>query len=337
VCGYEITVGAEGGWPHSVRDAVRRPLFAILMGLNRRSGRSEPQTTGELLGALVEGAVDPAAGDALPVLHRLAHLVTDIGAPVDRSELGDAAARAAAGASRIVREEEGKIDFALPLLTQWFAADALIGGDLPVADLVTSRPRLDRWRYALAIALTTGPRQFIDDVMTTLVVAEPAFAAEIVEESFQRWATRDDPVPVRRSAAEVGGALRTAITTWGDAIQPLANLPLPYDAAGNLAPLGVRVDGRYLTCAWYRGHDDVAGVSELPAGTNLFKPPAEWEVRRSGVWSGEKGWAWRWTLELLRDDLKNKLATMSLRTADEALVDEAVWLVALEAAGRGAS
>jgi len=43
VGGYEITVGAESGWPQAVRDAVRRPLFAILMGLNRRSGRSVPQ------------------------------------------------------------------------------------------------------------------------------------------------------------------------------------------------------------------------------------------------------------------------------------------------------
>jgi hypothetical protein len=82
VCGYEITVGAEGSWPQSVRDAVRRPLFAILMGLNRRSGRSEPQTTGELLSSLVEGAVGPTAADALPVLRRLARLVLTAGSSV---------------------------------------------------------------------------------------------------------------------------------------------------------------------------------------------------------------------------------------------------------------
>jgi len=58
-------------------------------------------------------------------------------------------------------------------------------------------------------------------------------------------------------------------------------------------------------------------------------------VQRSGVWSDERGWAWRWSLELLRDDLKSELATRSFRTDDEALVGEAIWLVALEAAGRG--
>jgi hypothetical protein len=100
VGGYEITVAAESGWPQSVRDAVRRPLFAILMGLNRRSGRRAPQTTGQLLGELVEGAVDTgAANEALPTLHKLARLVTDTGAPVDRAELGDTAARASAAAS----------------------------------------------------------------------------------------------------------------------------------------------------------------------------------------------------------------------------------------------
>lgn len=337
VSGYEITVGAESGWPRSVRDAVRRPLFAILMGLNRRSGRSSPQTTGQLLGELVEGAVDPAAAvGVLPTLRTLARLVTDLGAPIDRTELGDVAARASAAASRIVREEEGRIDFALPLLTQWFAADALGAGDPRVTELASSPPRLDRWRYALAIALATGPRQFVDEAMATLVGADPAFAAEIVEESFERWAMREKPVTAQRSATAVGAALRSAVMRWGDAIEPLTSLLLPRDATGDLLPLGVRVDsGRYLTLGWYRGDGHAADVSELPADANILRSPADWAVRRSGVWSDERGWPWRWSLELLRDDLKRELATLSLRTDDAGLLDEALWLVALEAAGRG--
>ncbi len=269
-------------------------------------------------------------------MRRLALLVTDAGAPVERGELGDAAARAAAAASRIVREEEGRVDFGLPLLTQWFAADALVAGDPRVTELASSPPRLGRWRYALAIALATGPRQFVDEAMATLVAAEPAFTAEIVEESFERWAMRDEPVTAQRSATEVGSALRSAVMTWGDAIEPLTRLLLPRDATGDLLPLGVRVDsGRYLTLGWYRGDRHVADVSELPANANVLRSPAEWAVRRSGVWGDERGWAWRWSLELLREDLKRELATLSLRTDDVALLDEALWLVALEAAGRG--
>jgi hypothetical protein len=336
VAGCEITLGAEGGWPRSVREAVRRPLFAILMGLNRRSSRSAPQTTGQLLAELVESAVDPEEdGEALPALRSLARLVTDAGAPVDHAEVGNVGARAALAASRIVRDEDGRLDFALPLLTQWFAADALVAGDLPVADVVASPPRLDRWRYALAIALATGPRQFVDDAMATLVATEPAFAAEVVEESFERWATRDEPVPTPQRAPAVGAALRNAITTWGEAIQPLDGLLLPHDTNGNIVPLGVSVSGRYLSVGWYRGSADLAEVSELAADTNILAPPAEWAVRRSGRWSDERGWAWRWALELLRDDLKSELATMSLLTDNDALVDEVIWVVALEAAGRG--
>lgn len=124
---------------------------------------------------------------------------------------------------------------------------------------------------------------------------------------------------------------------WGDAIQPLKGLLLPHDANSNLLPLGVGVHCRHLTLGWYRGAGEIADVSELPADTNILKPPAEWEVRRSGIWSDERGWAWRWALELLRDDLKKELATLSLRTDDESLVDEAMWLAALEAAGRSGS
>ena len=137
------------GWPESVRDAVRRPLFAIVMGLKRLAGAT-PRSKGELLASLVAAVVEHGVpSETIPILRQLARLVTENQGPVDRGELGSSVDRMLASASRIVREEDGKIDFALPVLAQWFAADALIAGDVTVTELVTSRPRLDRWRYAL--------------------------------------------------------------------------------------------------------------------------------------------------------------------------------------------
>ena len=112
---------------------------------------------------------------------------------------------------------------------------------------------------------------------------------------------------------------------------------MPHSAAGDLLPLGAAVAGTWLTIGWYRGTDAVPEVSELPADLNPFVGSPEWAVRRGGQWDAERGWSWRWGLELLREDLKRLLETRSLRTADEGIIDEALWLVALESVGRGGS
>src|SRR4029077_4296980 len=89
IAGFEVTPGMEGSWPPSVRDAVRRPLFAILLGLNRRLQRPEPPTKGELLNSLVEDAIQAEeVVEFVRLLRRLAALVTDNGGPIDPEEIG---------------------------------------------------------------------------------------------------------------------------------------------------------------------------------------------------------------------------------------------------------
>lgn len=336
ISGSVVTIGIEGSWPSAIRDAVRRPLFAVLLGLNRRVRRPEPQTTGELLDTLVEYAIEPLdIAEVLPALRRLAALVTDCGGPIDRSELGDLTSRAAANASRLVREDDNAVDFALPLLTQWFAAEALAEDTAGLAELVVDRSRLDRWRYALAIALNRGTHDFIDRVMTQLIGADPGFAAEIVDESFRRWGTGEIATTRGTSAAGAGAELRAAFETWGEAIKPLDGLLLPRRSDGSLAPLGVDASGGHLTFGWYRGLSVVEPVVELPSGLTILRSSPEWNLRRSGVWSNGRGWAWRWALDALRNDLERFLAERSLPSDDPALIDEALWVLALAAAGKG--
>lgn len=336
VAEFEITPGMEAGWPRPVQEAIRRPLFAILMGLNQRRRASIPRTTGELLATLVEGArLEALAGSA--TLRRLAVLVTDASGPVERVELGELAAQGALVDTRVVTEEDRKVDFALPVLTQWFAAEALLAGEVSVDDLATSQPRVDRWRYALAIALARGGRSFVSTAMNALTSAQPAFAAEIVEESFQRWTSQGVTATPLPDVIAAGRQLRHAFATWIEAIEPLGEVLAPRTAPGKLVPLGIGATNGYLTVAWYRGPDEKADVSELPAEVSVFQPHGDWAVRVSGIWAAERGWEWRWSLDLLRNDLKHIIEERSLRTNNPALIDEALWLVALEAIGRGGS
>lgn len=339
VSGAAAHMGIYGGWPAPIRDAVRRPLFAILMGIERRAGAT-PRTPGELLGTLAAGTAEPGVkADAIPVLRHLAQLVTERQGPVERKELGDASRRVLAEASRVVREESGLLDFGLPLLTQWFAADALLAGDITITEIAESCERLDRWRYALAIALSLGTRPFVDDTMGELAAADPAFAAEVVQESFQQWGTTSSspvsgPSP---TSLEAGHALHQALTTWDRSVGAIGGLLLPHTDDGTLRPIGVAVREGCLDFAWRRGTTTDPAVSDLTVYVDLFSEGSDWLVERGSRWADETGWAWRWTLDLLRDHLKRILDARSFTTSDPGLLREDLWLAALDASGRRGS
>jgi Domain of unknown function (DUF4062) len=333
VAGYEVTIGMEGNWPLSVRDAIRRPLFAILLGRNRRLERPEPQTKGELLNSLVQDAIQATeVAEFVPLLRRLAALVTDNGGPVEPSTIGGLPEQVATHASRLVREEDGLLDFSLPLVTQWFAAEALLSGEISVEELVTDSPRLDRWRYALAIALSRGSREFIDSAMTALVGAAPGFAAEILEDSFRRWPS--DDAHATGPGLEVGQRLRQAFEIWGEGIAPLNELLLPHREDGSLPTLGVQVGDERLMFGWNK-NPDLDPVVELPFDLNPFERQPEWMIERFGQWADERGSVWRSSLDVLRVRLKPLIGSRAFASDHPALVEEAIWLLALLAARKG--
>lgn len=335
VAGYEVTVGMEGGWPASVQDAIRRPLFAILLGLNRRAGQLEPTSTGELLDALVREAIEAAEiAEFVPLMRRLAAFITERGGPVEASTIGGLPEQVATHASRLVRQEGELVDFALPVLTQWFAAEALTSGTVTAEEVVAEPSRLDRWRYALAIALSRGSAGFIEAAMDALVSSEPGFAAEIVEDSFRSLMSPSESAAV--PAIEAGERLRHAFETWGRAIEPLDRLVLPErDNSGKLPTLGVQVGGGYFEFGWRRGFDLSEPVVELPSGTSILRPPDDWLLERVGVWADERGWSWRWSLETLRGHVKQLLERRHLEVGHRELLDEALWVLSQLAARRG--
>lgn len=56
-----------------------------------------------------------------------------------------------------------------------------------IADLALRRPRLERWRYPITIALATGSNEFCDETLDVLARGEPGFASVVIEDAYTRW------------------------------------------------------------------------------------------------------------------------------------------------------
>jgi hypothetical protein len=133
-----------------------------------------------------------------------------------------------------------------------------------------------------------------------------------------------------------GAALRRALESWTDGIAPVGVLLLRRNSNGRLLPVAVHAKPHWLTVGWYSGSAPTPDVVEFPDSTNLLRPnDPDWHPLRGAQWNDDPGWAWRWGLEMVRDELSEVLSMRALRVECSELIDEALWLATLVAGRKG--
>jgi hypothetical protein len=333
--GQEVTFALTYSWPESVKEAVKRPLFATLLALDLRiRDIRNPRSTGELLSGLVERAFG-RAGETVDtgVLMRLAAACIDRGGPVRAADVATTAETARLRETGLILERGGAASISLQILTEWFAAQALESGLVDLEQLAADFARLERWRYPLVIAVGTFGYARVEQIIGPIVSSASAFASQVVEEGLARRAFSDDAVA--SSPEEVAQQMRAAMSRWVEGIGPLAPLIAPVREDGSLSTLGLRVAaGRVYDWSWYRGNADLGDMVSLVEYLPERQPNREWpsiKVSIKGVGRHRQpAWTWRYTLEDLRSDLSKLLKKRQLPLSRGLLVEEAAWDAARE-------
>lgn len=316
-------------WPASVRDAIHRPLFAILLsGYLQNPQDWKPRSTGELLNYLVERSLGRADANRVSsdvVLQRLAVLSTDrAGGFVQANEIGKRDDIQALLDSRLVVERGGAIGFPLALLTEWFAAHSLANGIPDPVDLVSDRVRLERWRYPLVMFVALFGAIELSGVLEKLAEQHPAFTSTILSEALPKWEDGGEAGPL--SAERWGSRVRTAMQAWARGIGPIAKLIAPVTQTGQLRPLGIRGDSSHLVIGWYHGPQDLPGVVSF-SPEDQRSHPLDWPLVESMQPGRHPAWAWRWTRDDLKDRLTQSLRRKALPLANGPLVTERFWQI----------
>jgi hypothetical protein len=319
-------------WTPSVRNASRRPLFAILLGLYLRDENTKvPRSQSELLTYLVQKALQGNGSyqtDLQSLLTKLAVISTDRGGPVPISEVAQGASLQTVKNSGLVVERSGALGFALPILSEWFAAQGLAQGTPAVVDLAQDEQRLQRWRYPLTIAAGTLDHDRVTSLLLPLVKYRPGFAALIVKEGISKWGTTDEIAPP--PAHECGQRIRQAMEAWVEGFGPLSKLIAPLSPTGRLGSLGILTAGSSLTTAWYLGADELPPILVLPRSSDV----PGWGKRLTARPGHQSAWAWRWALNTLMGELNNTLSAHALPMRAGFLARELAWKVAVDLTGR---
>ena len=338
VSGRAITPALAYGWPKPVKEAIARPLFAILLGGYLREQTQElPRSQGDLISQLVDRSLQAAGlhdGQAQPILRRLAVAITQRGGGrIQANEVGDPEALKDLASAGLVVLHDSLVKFPLPILQQWFSAHALGEGLVSLSEIARSGAELDRWRYALVIAAGLFDHNRATNLLAPLARTHPGFVSQIVSEGLAKWGL-DDAVPAP-SGTDAADRIRQAMDAYVYGLGPIAKLIAPLQRSGDLLPVAARSSGPHLAVGWYRGRDVRPAVSELPPDFSIFSASPEWTMCRQARPGRHSAWAWRWALETLTAGLLELLESRRLRSTAVALRREEAWYAALALLGRG--
>ncbi|MFJ2811088.1 AAA family ATPase [Kitasatospora sp. NPDC087271] len=222
-----------------IRDALHRPLFALIAADCRKAGSDVPHSRGEFLAALVERALARAPGlgdDTYTLLGRLGRLTLDSGGAVPAGEAGTREEQLRLVRTRLVVHRQRTLTFALPVLGQYFGGQYVLDNGLP--ELVEFSPqRRDRWRDALTFVVSSGPWDRVTSLLSDLTAVDPGLAAWITEKavpSFGHGSTVAHP-----EALECARRLSGTLDAWLGGVGRASALLSCSDGTGRGVPIGV--------------------------------------------------------------------------------------------------
>jgi hypothetical protein len=326
ISGREVTPNLTYYWPQSIKEAVKRPLFATLLALDLRTQDiSNPRSTGELLSGLVERAFG-RAGETVDtgVLMHLAAACVDRGGPVRATDVATTAEIVRLRQTGLSLERAGATSISLQILTEWFAAQALESGLLDFRQLASDFARLERWRYPLAIAVATFGYARVQEIFSPIAVAAPGFASQVVSQALAYSAIRQEAPPTPPS--HFAEQMRDTMSSWVAGIGKLASLIAPVREDGPLQTLGLGVyRGEVHDYSWYSGQESLGNWVSLYDYLPDGNPNPEWRRVRAVGPQRQAAWVWRYTLEDLRTQLTERLKKRRLPISGGLLLREAAW------------
>ena len=331
VSGHDLNWRHTYRWPESIRDAVRLPLFAVMIGsLLRDDPRITFATPGQVIAQLANKALEQAPGNIEELdrlLQELAVKSTDEGGRVLLSAITPVLAKQRLlRDSRLIEQTSDAVDFALPIFREWYAARALIEGTISVDRFQQTS---DRWLPSLSIALSSEHDDLRNSLMNHLISTDPGLASLLLEEYNQSFSGEEGEILNLGTAKAAGTKIREAMVRWKAGLGDLFAEVGPISREGAVATLGVNLSNHFLTTAWYAGESDLPAVVDFEDIGGILRASPEWpRVSSSSLSSRIRDpfwWSYVETHERLSQSLSEALHGFSLTICSRDACHELSW------------
>lgn len=321
----------------TVRVAVRKPLFAVMLGQWMAENSSwiperELSTFSEIVDKALELRLS-RIGESEKYLDKLQQLSIAVIDSADgcllQSGVGDSSEIAKLVSTGLIYKEGETIQFSLPIITQWFAARSIFGGHIDEDELLSNVERVARWKEVLIVYLSMYSGSRITLLIPKLVSKYPFVAHEVVWRCKPRHQPENAPSP---SFYEIGERLSYAMLTWANAVKPLSSL------INN-----VKADGLPRTVAIFGGPAaDTIAISwcEVDRSEAVIVNPA-WDEEQEGhlLWRAFSAnhrvkrlnsiWEWRLVLNMMIEKLDDLIKDHGIPDCSELSLEELLYGTAI--------
>ncbi len=319
VAGRSVGQGHLSWLDEPLREIATLPLFAIMIGSEfaKNSNFVYPTQT-HLVAQVARQALqgmDDRTEDIEELLQRLAIKVINNKGGIAKTEVDRrAAVRDKLLNTRLIVEENNKIDFTLSIFREWFGARAIVERELSVDQL---KPDLEQWVIPITIAMRSEDEDLGISLMSSLASTDPGTASKVLDElKGNRFISVGEIPPIDKTSQELGLAIRKSMEDWGVGLgSKLMRKIGPVDENGDLYPLGISVDSHRVNISWYRGTKNLEPIVEAPDFDRYSSDRNIDPGWRSVFWTTvnpTEYWPWVLTKDRLVDSLKKEIESMRL-------------------------
>lgn len=311
-------------WSESIQDAIRYPLFAVMMGVTLRNN---PNFTATRRNQLVNLFAQKTAKDAEEndwLLQKLAAETIKIGTRVNKSTISKKQfEQNMLINSRLVNEQDGKVDFTLSIFREFYAARAIIEETISIN---STMPVSDRWLMSMAIVMEEDEERG-NELIHKLVSSDPGFASLLLKELVSRWDDHATGTISLGTPEEVGQEIWTAMDNWRQGLGKLFSIIGPVSSNGGTATLGIDISGYRIVTSWYRGTDlpSVVKLSEHMDGETQDENWPTLSFQDISYTAYSQYWPWIWTKKFLVHTLSESIKSNRLVLESKDAVRELVW------------
>jgi len=337
IAGRSPSVGEIIDLPESIQHVADRPLFAVLIGCYlRRHSDLNLQKPLHLLRYVAQDALRDHGLETDTVntlLQRLAVTAIASGKRVPMSTLSFRPSdHRLLVDSLLVEEREQELDFALPILREWYAARAIIEETVPLDDIL---PASDRWTTSFGLVVDSENATMAEALLESLAGSDPALASVVMSDVYGSTpdfgGSRTHPL----APAEAGRRLWRAMDAWNRGLGDLFFAIGPVSPTGQTATLGIRAEPNAIVRSWHAGSRALPNVVELSRSIqDQFRQ--DWPTVHLESTPLSYGWHWTAAKRGLVASLDEMLEKRRFALPSRDAVAELAWVLGCAVMNRGA-
>lgn len=183
---YNVELQLDGANKDVILKVLSKPFFAIIFSVHFEKNhyiRSEL----ELMSFFIENSINPYKDKYPDLLDSLAHLAIlslerDFGY-IHKSEIDpmiDCEQLLKSG--YFLKDECNNYAFSLPILVQWFGADAIRKKYIDIDEILESKEKVLKWRYSLSILFSQITYEESKEFFSKIIKKMPSFASIIIRD-----------------------------------------------------------------------------------------------------------------------------------------------------------